>query len=320
MMTFNPLIERLNSSKPLVIAGHIDPDADAVCSMLAVYKAFGGKQKGWRLLLQDKIPEYLGFLPGYEEIGVLDDSVKSSDILLVDCNELNRSNRIGLTENDFSEVYVIDHHISNQPQSRQRVIDAKAAACCELIYQVIKSADIEIDAELALILYTGLVGDTGCFKQANTTSQTFAVASDLLSYEIDTETVRIRLFEQKTAANLKLIGRALANLESFFENQLCFLTVSLDDKMAVNAGADDCISIVGHSLSLQGVKIGVFFEEREDEVIKLSFRSRQGYDVRSIAEAFGGGGHILAAGATVKGDLNAMKSAVKSLIAEKYFV
>ena len=119
MMTFNPLIERLNSSKPLVIADHIDPDADAVCSMLAVYKAFGGKQKGWRLLLQDKIPEYLDFLPGYEEIGVLDGSVKSSDILLVDCNELNRSNRIGLTENDFSEVYVIDHHISNQPQSRQ---------------------------------------------------------------------------------------------------------------------------------------------------------------------------------------------------------
>jgi len=319
MMIFKDLIKRLNSSEPLVITGHIDPDADAVCSMLAVFKAFNGKQKGWKLLLQDRMPEYLDFLPGYEEISLLDSSAKNSDMLLVDCNELSRANRIGMTENDFREIWVIDHHISDALQSPNRIIKPESAACCELIYQLIKTAGAEIDAELALILYTGLVGDTGCFKQANTTSQTFAVAADLLSYDIDTETVRIRLFEQKSLANLKLIGKALANMESYFENQLCFLTISLSDKEAVNAGPDDCISIVGQSLALKGVKIGVFFEERENNKVKLSFRSRKGFDVRAIAEHFGGGGHILAAGATVEGKLDNIKSAVKSSIAEKYF-
>lgn len=318
-MTYKSLIAELQSDKPLTIMGHIDPDSDCICSMLAVYFAFDGAGKGWRLMLQDEIADNLRFLPGVDNIEYLQaDTPLPRRLLLVDCNELHRANRLGYTDADIEELLVIDHHPPKQSNA-QKLIDPKRAACCELLYNLIKKARINIDERLALVLYAGLAGDTGCFRQANTHSATLAAAADLLKRKIDTEQVRVNLFESRSAANMLVLGAALSSMELYFGNKLCFLSVSLVDKQRFNAKADDCTSIVNFALAPIGVQLGLFFEERADNTVRISLRSRGDYEVRSIAQAFGGGGHTLAAGAAVQGELNEVKSKVLDYIKDKYF-
>ena len=319
-MSYKKLINELSQLDSLVIMGHLDPDADSVSSMLAIYYAFAGDKKNWHLLLQDTPGDNLSYLPGFDKIKQLDNfNEPIKNILLVDCKDLNRANRIGLQEENLDKLLVIDHHLSKAKKNPLKLIDSSAAACCELIYKLIKKAKIPLTQDLALILYSGLASDTGCFRQSNTTAQTLNIASKLLKTGFNPDPVRINLFERRSAANIKILGKALSNMEVYFDNKLCFLTAYYKDKQNFGASVNDCTSIVNYALTPIGAKIGVFFEERENDVVKISFRSRNGYAVNSFAEMLGGGGHLLAAGVTVNGKIDDVKKQVLELISEKYF-
>ena len=190
------------------------------------------------------------------------------------------------------------------------MVETEAAATAEIIAAMIEEAGIKLDRDQAMPLYVGIVSDTGCFRYLNTTPRSMQLCANYLALGIDIEPIRIRLFEDRSYTNMRMLSFALNSLQVSADGKLAWMVVDRATMEKYHAGPGDCISIVNFSLAVVGVKIGLFFEEYEDDV-KVSLRSRRGYSVNDVAAKFGGGGHVLAAGCRVIGNL---KTVVPQLI------
>ncbi|MGI6361111.1 MAG: DHH family phosphoesterase [Bacillota bacterium] len=302
MNKYQEIIQALAGQR-ILVTGHLTPDADCVSAMLALYQAFDGQKKGWQLVLEDDINFNLRYLPGCELIKKPQDLNAEVDaVLLVDCHESSRASTGWLDIYADKPLYVIDHHRGQNVKADVLVLDPHSSAAALLVYQIIKTARQPLTTEIALLLYSGIVADTGCFRFSNTNKATFEAAADLIDYDVDLQLVRINLFERRSLANTKIIAAALTGLELFHEGRLCLLSVDLATKKAVQAMENDCGNVVGNALMIEGVKFGFFLEERL-EGIKVSMRCREGYSVDDLAASCGGGGHAKAAGCTINTSL-----------------
>lgn len=296
------------AGKEIMTIGHINPDGDCVCSMLAIYHYYQALGKSVSMVLQDKIPVSLHFLSDAEKIISLADYEKQPDVIvLLDCNSLGRAGDeklLQLAQN--AKVLNIDHHaIGNGEEKLEqaaRLVDPTAAATGELLYEYFQmiggwdSLNSHLKRTLAMDLFTSISSDTGMFRFSNTASKTFHYAGDLLSYGVDMEAVRVHLFENKTRKQLVMQGVALDKLRTVLNGKIAYIVLTLADVAAAGATEEDCANLVYNTMLLDGVKIGMIFEEKSDGWTKVSLRSRKGYNVGKIAANLGGGGHVLAAG------------------------
>jgi len=300
---YEQMIKLLRCQRNLVLVGHEDPDCDCLGSMLALYRAFDGAAKNWRMLRRDPVPPNLRFLPGLDLM--LDPSALDmlpEAVLLVDCGELSRTGDWLEPMLRDEPLYCIDHHATNAFEGAAALVEPEAAAAAELAAALIFSAGIQPDKDTALCLYCGLAADTGCFRYLNTTPRSLRQAARLMP-QVDLELVRIKLFEDRSFANLKMMAACLNNLTVDYAGLLCYSYVSRPERDRYHATAADCHNIVNYTLALTGVKVGILFEEYENEV-KISFRCRRGYRVDELAQQFQGGGHLLASGCKVAGSLD----------------
>ena len=303
---FSKITALIDQSETIFISGHISPDCDAVGSSLALYQLISARGKKAVVIYSDVIPENLHFLPYFERIITPEQiDCKPDLILLNDCSTPKRAGELWLAPYlPQTPVAVIDHHASAEEYPAVKVIDPEAAACGQLIYALAQDWQMEITCDLATCLFAAISADTGGFRFANTTQAAFQVGADLMAYGIDTETIRINLFESRTKAAIKIIGTVFSNMQQSEDLKLVWTTISLEDKARCQAQSKDCSFMSGYTLFPLGVKVGILFEELSDGIVKLSMRSRPGYSVADLATSFGGGGHVLAAGCRIKGDLN----------------
>ncbi len=290
----------INRCRNIVVMGHVDPDADCIGAMLAIKLALENETRKIDAVLANQPPDNLFFLPGIEQIIPLEQYQQKPDmILLVDCSDLERAGAEAMIESwrDIP-IAVIDHHDSATPMGDLLWIKPAASATCELIYELLKNLQIPLNKEIATCIYAGIVSDTGCFRYQNTTPECFIYASDLLTYHIDTQLVRVQLFECRTLASIKMIGTAMVSLEEV-EPWLVMMKLTIADKQKYGARAQDCNNIINYALYKKGAEVALLFDEIEENKVKVSFRSRDNYNVGKIAMALGGGGHVAAAGATM---------------------
>jgi len=299
------MIQILSETKDLLLTGHVEPDGDSVGSLLGIYHAFDGKNKGWQMVLRDEVPENLRFLQDWNLIKKPSNlTIKPSAILLVDCSDIKRAGEEWLLSYYEEKIpcYVIDHHPSDVSTGDFSLVEIEAAATAEIVAAMIEEMGIELDREQATCLYTAIVSDTGCFRYLNTTPRSMQLCAKYLALGIDLEPIRIRLFEDRSFTNMRILSAAINSLQVSTDGMLAWMFVDQATMQKYQAGPGDCTSIVNFSLAVEGVKIGLFFEEYMNDV-KVSLRSRRGYSVNDIAAAFGGGGHVMAAGCRVKGNL-----------------
>lgn len=319
---YRQMIDILQKSKNLLITGHQDPDGDCIGSMLGIYHAFDGKSKGWQMVLQDDMPAYLAFLDGFEEIKTPPDiSIKPDGVLLLDCAQAKRAGAEFLDEYlGKAPFYAIDHHPAQDCDCDHCIIEDQASATGEICAAIVDEAGISYNLATATALYSAIVADTGCFRYLNTTPRCFAIAARLLAAGIDLEAVRINIFENNSLANMKMLGLALQSLKISEGGLVAWMKVDLAGKQLYQAKEADLANIINYALSIQGVKIGVFFQEKEGE-IKVGLRSRKDYAIDGIARSFGGGGHLMAAGCTIKGTLDEaceqVLAAINKMLEEK---
>ncbi|MGI5891487.1 MAG: DHH family phosphoesterase [Bacillota bacterium] len=297
---YGEIIKALDN-KNILITGHLAPDADCISSLLAIYLAFGGRKKGWQVLLEDDYPENLCFLPFINIIKKPHEIAGSIDnVLLLDCGDYKRAAaKDWLDPYKEKPLYIIDHHQKLSDHGDVIVHESNAAATAQIVYKIIKEAGINVDKDIALLLYSGIAADTGGFRYSNTSKETLILSAELLDYGVDLEKVRINLFERRSFANMKLLGVALDSLELFYGGQVAMMVVDRSSMLKYQASPTDCANIVNFSLLVENVGIGLFLEEREDEV-KVSLRCRDNYTVDDIAASLGGGGHFRAAGCSLK--------------------
>ncbi len=214
--------------------------------------------------------------------------------------------------------FVIDHHTSNIMSAKKgKLVERSAAATGEIVYYLIKALDVSIDKEIAELLYISISTDTGCFKYSNTTAETHAIASDLISIGVNLEYINSEFFEKKRLARFEMERLVYSDLQFYCDGKIAAIYVSLEMREKTGATEDDIDDFSAIPRQIEGVEAGISLYEQSDGAMKVSLRTTSKVDAAKVCAAFSGGGHPRAGGCTINaGHKEAASLMVKEL--EKY--
>jgi bifunctional oligoribonuclease and PAP phosphatase NrnA len=302
------LRELLLSERSVALTTHVNADGDGTGSEVAV--ASWLLQHGIRPVIVNPTPypRQFRFLldPG---VPVLDwgtsdaeAALRNASVLLVlDTNEPSRIAPIASLV-PRNRTRTIDHHPPGGGiVSDEGCVDPTASATGELVYDLLTLDGGSIPGPALLGIYVAIVTDTGSFRFSNTNPRTHAIASDLLGRGIDPEEVFRRLYATMPMRRIQLLREALGTLDTDAAAGLTWLVVTEEMIRRLGATAEDLDGLVDYARALEGTAVALLFRETDDGKTKVSFRSNGPADVNRIARAFGGGGHVKAAGATLEG-------------------
>jgi len=294
------------------IVSHVDPDGDAVGSCLGLAWALREMGRGAVVINESPVPITLRSLPGADTIR-LPDAFKEpfQAVIVLDCASLERlgPNAARLVAPNAA-IACVDHHVGNAGFGDPRLVVPEASATAELIHDLLDACNVPLTTETAQCLYTGLASDTGAFRFQNTTPKALRLAARLVDHGATPSLVSEWLYAKKSAGSLRILGLALASLESRANGQVSALTISRAMFERAEAAPEDADGIVQYAKSLIGARVGVLFQEAAPGQVRLSLRSDGSVDMNEFAGRFGGGGHRVAAGAKVTGELTAVRGEV----------
>jgi len=299
--------DKIKSAENIMLIAHVNPDGDALGSSLSLYPIL--KKMGKKVTVFNvtkPLPEYLDFLPNFEK--VTNKLPNKIDLTIsFDCGSFDR---LGLEEKP-SFLINIDHHISNTNYGDINVIEPHHASTSQVVYDILKYNNVEIDKESALCIYTALVTDTGSFQYESVNDKVFECAADLVRYGVKPDYVSKMLFQRDRLSRLRLLAKAYDTIEMCCDGKVAFVEVTKEMLEITGAIKDDTDTIVNSVRAIAPVEVACMLRE-DDEGIKISLRSKNYADVSKVAVKYGGGGHIRAAGATIKDEFDFEK--VKNLL------
>lgn len=312
-MTFSELKSLLFKQPEVFIITHKNPDGDAMGSALGLANLLKKIECEVSVVAPSEYPEFLNWMESNNEVlvwGKNNEQItyKLNRAHLVFCLDFNALHRIeemeSLIENSRAIKVMIDHHIDPQGFADFILSDTSASSTCELVYQFIVALGLKsnIDQGVAEALYCGIMTDTGSFRYPSTSPKTHRIAADLIEHGADKNKIHQLVYDSNTVNRLHLLGYCLNNFEVINE-QFALFTLNKEQHHNFNVQKGDTEGIVNYGLSIQKVVISAFFRE-DDDKIKISFRSKNDWDVNQFARKyFNGGGHKNAAGGMYKGSL-----------------
>lgn len=314
---WRPFVEWVRGPKRLVLTTHVRPDGDGLGSILALGEVLEQQGKQVRLLTLSNLPPRYAFLDPdgklvrYQPPG---DAWRDADAFII--MDTGTWNQLGKEFAPFLKSLpvpraVIDHHPTQDLDLEAlRLVDTSVEATGRLAYEAIQALGGRLTPRAASNLFVALAMDTGWFRFPNTTPETFRLAADLEAAGARPEILYDLLFEQNSLPRLKLTGLVLERMQVAAAGQLAWSEIRLPDYAATGARPPDTEDLIHFTRSLKGVEVGALFMEQFEGGVKVSLRAKSRVDVRRVAEQFGGGGHALAAGATVPGSLEEVKQRV----------
>ncbi len=307
------LIERLEREKgEILILSHEAPDGDSMGSGLALLHFLRKKGKKAQFLLIDGVPYMYNFLPGAGEV-ITSYSGMANLAVLVDASRVERS---GLEKPyPFREIIRIDHHLVGEDYSEYDILDPEAPSTGNIIYDLLKAWDRDaIDELIATCLYTAVLTDTGSFRYSNANEKAFIDAAELVELGADPSKVSRMVYMRKHLTTYRLLLRVLSSLKLDFDGLVAYITVLNRDLEETGASRIEAESFVSYPLSLEGVEIGLKFEEEDGDIWRISFRGKGKVDLSKVALELGGGGHFNASGARIKGDMDGVRERVLDVL------
>ena len=304
----------LTGRNSFLITSHASPDGDSIGSQLAMACAFEKLGKSVRIVNSDPVPEPYLSLPGIERIEIASTVNGEYDAAIVmECTDLARPQVDGL---GHYFLINIDHHIGNKKYGAVNWFDPTAAACGEMIYEIICGIGITLDREIAAYIYLCILTDTGSFRHSNVTSRTFEICRCLVDAGIDPIKMSRMVFDNDKIGRLKLISLLLERMELDDSGRVAIL--NLDQSLLEDTGCtyDDTEGLVNLPLSARQILAVMFLKHTSPNNFRVSLRSKSDIDIRQIATRHGGGGHKNAAGFTADGDLEAVKTTILKEIVE----
>jgi len=308
--SYKRAVEALCGAQKVVIASHVNPDGDALGSILALSHALRAMGKDATPISTDGVPDIYSWMPGAEWVQTGTDRRDFDVAVVCDAGALERIGRSQLATIASAPILMdIDHHVTDGPFGDIRILDDRAAATAELIYSLIRALGVAVGRdlmtrEIAECLMTGLITDTGSFRFMNVTPHTFNLAARLQRSGAQPAPIADLVFENRSFASLKLLGRALASLQTTADGTVAWAVVTARDFTELGGIDADTEGIVNNVRSVKGACIGILFREVPGKNVRISLRAREGSDANRIAAAFGGGGHRLAAGCSLEPPLD----------------
>lgn len=298
------LDEILQGVKRAGIAGHVRPDGDCTGSCLALYQYLRMyyPEVSTDVYLEE-IPNSFHMLTGADEIrhGLPEDT--GYDVFFaLDCGDTKRLGFAGTLFEQAKKTVCIDHHVSNLAFADVNQIVPDASSTSELIYDLLEKE--RITKEIAEALYLGIVHDTGVFQYSCTKPSTMEAAAELLRKGIDGPIIIEKTFYEKTYAQNQVLGKALLESIRLMDGKVIFSYITKKSMNFFGVKAKDLEGIVSQLRVTTGVEVAIFLYELESGEFKVSLRSKEKVDVSKVAQYFGGGGHVRAAGLTFRGTVH----------------
>ena len=304
-LTVQETADFLRTLDGVLILTHVRPDGDTVGCAAALCRALRALGRTAYLLENPEITEtYTPYAEGlWAPKGFVPGAVVSVDIAALN---LLPENAVPY-KNDI--CLAIDHHGSQEFFVERTCLDAEAAACGEIVYEIVGRLT-DITPEMALALYVAVSTDCGCFVYANTTARTHRIAAALMERGIDVGPVNKALFRTKSRTRLATEARMVADVTLFDQDRVVVMTIPLSLRQEMHATEADIEELSSLAALVEGTDCGVTLRELRPGVIKISLRTGPRVDACAVCQKLGGGGHKAAAGATADGTMDEVRSAV----------
>lgn len=292
----------LLAADDFLVISHERPDGDALGSAFAVAHILESLGKKWTLMVSEPMPMRFSYLPLFQHAVVASDLVSRqyAQVVAVDCADRERFAALYPYISEGAAIINIDHHQTNPYYGIANLVDVDAAATCELVYHLARQLEVELTKSLATCLYTGLLTDTGGFSLPNTTRVVHQIAAILLASGVKPYDVAEPALESRTWEQMLLLKMVLANLTVPEDGNYAVLYVTQQMLEAAHATEDDAEGLISYARSIDTVEVGILLKEVAPATVKVSLRSKRYVDVSRIAQVFGGGGHVWAAGCTLR--------------------
>ncbi len=299
---FKKIKRALCRAHKVLVACHVDPDADTIGSMIAMMLLLKTFKIQATMFSSDDIPEMYGFLPHILDIKrTLPEKTKYDVAIAVDAGDTARVGDGINLKNIAGTLINIDHHPDNTMFGDINLVE-RVSSSAELVYDLCKYLKIRISKDMATCLYTAIITDTGNFRYENTAVSTFNIAADLLRSGASPNQISNNIYETKSIPSLKVLAYALEGIQVALEGSVVWSCITADMLGKAHAKGEDLTGIVDHLRSVKSAEVAILFRE-EAGIIKINLRSRKKINVQKIASELGGGGHARAAGVSIGGRL-----------------
>ena len=294
------LEELLQGAKKVALSGHIRPDGDCVGSVMSVYQYIKKNMTEIEVKAFLETPSSVfDCIEGVEDIDSSMDTTEEYDVFIaMDCT----ADRLGNAQNIFNRAKTrinIDHHVSNQGCGDINIVVPDASSTCEVVYELLDPQ--KLDVEIAKTIYIGMIHDTGVFKYSNTSPKTLQIAANLIAYGFDFPKIIDETFYEKTYVQTLVCAKAVSESVRFMDGKCIFSVVDRAMMQFFGVGPKDLDGVINQLRIVKGVECAIFMYELDNMEYKVSMRSNGLVNVSVIASLFGGGGHVRAAGCTMKG-------------------
>ena len=299
------IVEAIAARQRFVLSSHTRPDGDAIGSQLAMAYALRALGKDVRVVNRDPAPPPLMVFPGVPEIEIAPEVTGDFDAAIVmECGDLARTGVAGLAR---GFVINIDHHPGNTAYGQINWFDSSAAACAEMVFDVVVALGVPLTPEIATHVYVAILTDTGSFHFSSISPRTFDICRALLEAGVDPVRVARNVFDSSTMARLKLFGALLSGMQVDPTGRIAVLYI--DHEMAKAAGGtyEDTDGLINEPLTVKEIQAVIMFKHVEGDEYRVSMRSKGAIDVNAVAKMYGGGGHKNAAGCSATGRIDGLR-------------
>lgn len=299
----------LATPKKIAIIPHRSPDGDAMGSTLGLYHFLLKLNHQPIVVSPNDFPNFLAWMPASDKVLVFENDKEAVTKImqeqdLVFTLDFNALHRTGEFENVLNKLTVpmimIDHHELPENYATYTYSDTSFGSTCEMVFNFIEFLDkkLVIDTTIATCLYTGIMTDSGQFRYPKTTGRTHRIVADFIDLGVNNSEIPTLIFDNNSYERLQLLGRALQNMKVLKEHNTAYISLTQNELDEFNYVKGDTEGIVNYGLTIKGIVFAaIFIENKEENIIKISFRSQGSFDVNKFArEHFNGGGHINAAG------------------------
>jgi len=295
-----------------VVTSHARPDGDAVGSSLAMAYALRQLGKDVRVVSRDAPPPPLLVFPGVPEIEIVNEIGDAADaVIVMECGDVKRP---GIEGVEGGYVINIDHHPGNLLYGALNWMDLSAAACGEMVFDLVSELGVPLTYEIALHVYIAILTDTGSFHYSNITPRTFDICRLCMEAGVSPPAVARSIFDANNLGRLKLFGAVLNRMHLDPTGRIA--TLSVDKQLTHDCGGtyEDTEGLINLPLTVKEILAVVFFKEIGPGDWRVSMRSKGNIDINAIAKEFGGGGHKNASGCSAHGDLATLQAVFEQKI------
>jgi bifunctional oligoribonuclease and PAP phosphatase NrnA len=320
-MSLQKVVAYVKRNNNFLITTHTNLEGDALGSQISMWCLLRRLGKRASMMNDDAVPygyDFLPFLDRIERFSHKTAGIKFDCLTILDCSDLRRCGQVSTLPLEGKAILNIDHHISNSRFGHLNWVEPTSSSCSEMIYKLYKALRVPLGRQEALLLYAGIVTDTGSFRYPNTNKFTHQVAADLLNYGLDVSEIYKKVYEDLPLVDAKLLLKILPTIQLSRDGKIAWFQVKRGLFKDRTISCDLGEQLLHFARSIKDVEVALLFKEnlKSRGEVRVNFRSRGRVDVNTIAHFFGGGGHKTASGCTIRGDLGIIRGRVVKKVSQ----